>query len=269
MTATGDVGAYYDVLTPVLRQLWGENLHIGLWPDESDDVAAAGDRLTDLLLSELLLRPEQRLLDIGCGIGGPALRLARTTGASVSGVTISTTQVALATARAEAAGLERRATFHLADATHLPFADHSLDAAWAIESLLHISDTHAAVAETRRVLRPGSPLVISDMILRGEDPSRHEHSSVKPLTTLLALLTDRGFTVEKVQDLDEHLDQSLRRLEADLTRQHDVLRAAHGDDAVDALSRILRKTIPGIGTVFGYVVVTARTVPTCQGDHDE
>ena len=269
MTVTGDVGAYYDVLTPVLRHLSGENLHIGLWPDESGDVAAAGDRLTDLLLGELRLRPEQRLLDIGCGIGGPALRLTRTTGASVSGVTISANQVALATAQAEAAGLERRAGFHLADAMHLPFADHSHDAAWAIESLLHIADTRAALTEAHRVLRPGSPLVISDMILHGADAARHEHSSVKPLTTLLTLLADSGFSVKRLHNLDEHLRRSLRRLEADLARQRVALRIAHGDEAVDALSRILSKTIPGIGTVFGYVVITARTGHTRQGDHDE
>ncbi|MFE2729262.1 SAM-dependent methyltransferase [Kitasatospora sp. NPDC059327] len=276
MTATGDIGAYYDALTPVLRQLWGDNFHIGLWPDDTEPaepaadrmaaVTAAGDRLTDLLLRELRPRSGQKFLDMGCGIGRPALRLARSTGSHVTGITISTTQVALATARAEAAGLGDRARFQHADATCLPFTDHSYDAAWAIESLLHIADTRKALTELHRVLAPGSPFAVSDMILRGSDTGRHAHSSITPVGTLLVHLAETGYHVEKIIDLDAQLHRSLQHLEADLARHHDELRAAHGDQAVDALSRILRKTVPHVGSVFGYVVITARAIPVPAPD---
>jgi hypothetical protein len=45
MNRTGDVGAYYDVLTPLLQQLWGGNFHIGLWPEDhtSTQTGTAGE----------------------------------------------------------------------------------------------------------------------------------------------------------------------------------------------------------------------------------
>ncbi|HEY8979427.1 MAG TPA: class I SAM-dependent methyltransferase [Streptomyces sp.] len=273
MNGTGDVGAYYDVLTPLLRHLWGGNLHIGLWPDDltsadtgtaeeaAAEVTAAGDRLTDLLIGELSLRPGDRFLDVGCGIGHPAVRLAHATGAHVTGVTISTTQVGLARSTAEAAGIGHLTRFQHADATALPHPDRSFDAAWAVESLLHMGEVHRALAEIRRVLVPGSPFVVSDMILRAPETGHHRHSVPRLLPHLLALLRDTGFHVETVTDLDAHLRRSLHRLDADLDRERQRLQSLHGPEGVDALTRILRKTVPGIGQVFGYTVITTRTAP--------
>ncbi|MCX3063776.1 class I SAM-dependent methyltransferase [Streptomyces beihaiensis] len=275
MNGTGDVGAYYDALTPLLQQLWGGNFHIGLWPEDhtgtdtgtadgttketAGEVTAAGDRLTDLLIGELSPRPDDRVLDVGCGIGHPALRLARATGARVTGVTISTTQVDLARSAAEGTDIGHLTRFQYADATALPYPDRSFEAAWAIETLLHIGEVRRALAEIRRVLLPGSAFVISDMILRAPEPGHHEHSVPRLLTQLLALLSDTGFHVETVTDLDAHLRHSLHRLDADLDRERHRLHSLHGPQGVDALTRILRKTIPGIGQVFGYTVITTRT----------
>jgi cyclopropane-fatty-acyl-phospholipid synthase len=65
--------------------------------------------------AKLLLRPGLRVLDIGCGWGGLALRLAADSEAAVDGVTLSTEQLALAQSRAEEAGLERRVRYSLTD----------------------------------------------------------------------------------------------------------------------------------------------------------
>jgi cyclopropane-fatty-acyl-phospholipid synthase len=67
------------------------------------------------IAAKLLLGPDHRVLDIGCGWGGLALTLAKETGALVDGVTLSTEQLATAQARAEAAGLASRARFSLTD----------------------------------------------------------------------------------------------------------------------------------------------------------
>ena len=67
------------------------------------------------LASKLKLRPGLRVLDIGCGWGGMGLTLARDYGVEVTGVTLSEEQFALATRRAEQAGLTERARFALTD----------------------------------------------------------------------------------------------------------------------------------------------------------
>lgn len=67
------------------------------------------------IAAKLLLAPGMRVLDIGCGWGGMALYLARHTGARVTGITLSSEQLAVAKRRADEAGLADRVTFELRD----------------------------------------------------------------------------------------------------------------------------------------------------------
>ncbi|WP_438014967.1 cyclopropane-fatty-acyl-phospholipid synthase family protein [Sorangium sp. So ce315] len=67
------------------------------------------------LATKLLLRPGQRVLDIGSGWGGLCMHLARVADVDVTGITLSARQVAAARRRAAEAGLEGRVRFHLCD----------------------------------------------------------------------------------------------------------------------------------------------------------
>ncbi|HYH21192.1 MAG TPA: cyclopropane-fatty-acyl-phospholipid synthase family protein [Azospirillum sp.] len=67
------------------------------------------------IAAKLLLKPGQRVLDIGCGWGGMALYLARACGVEVTGITLSREQLAVARERAERAGLANRVRFELRD----------------------------------------------------------------------------------------------------------------------------------------------------------
>jgi cyclopropane-fatty-acyl-phospholipid synthase len=67
------------------------------------------------IAGKLLLEPDMRVLDIGCGWGGMALTLARDHGARVTGVTLSEEQLKVARARAKAEGLDTRVEFRLMD----------------------------------------------------------------------------------------------------------------------------------------------------------
>uniref|UniRef100_A0A7S2DZ66 Amine oxidase domain-containing protein n=1 Tax=Octactis speculum TaxID=3111310 RepID=A0A7S2DZ66_9STRA len=75
----------------------------------------AQDRKVDTLLSRLQLRTEHRLLDIGCGWGGLAIRAAEKYGCKVDGITLSKEQKRLAEERVRERGLEHLITFHLVD----------------------------------------------------------------------------------------------------------------------------------------------------------
>jgi len=169
------VAAFYDE-TAVMELLFGENIHFGFWVDEtadagggSADFTQAQDRLTDMVGTRSGARAGARLLDVGCGTGTPARRLARTTGVSVTGVTISPTQVEVATTRSQEHRLAERTSFQLADARSLPFADEEFDGAFAIESLVHIPDKLSALREIFRVLRPGAAFVMADFVLNEPD----------------------------------------------------------------------------------------------------
>ena len=73
-------------------------------------------------------------------------------------------RVLIAEARRTPAARERGATFVVADATALPFADGRFDACRADRTIQHIPDADVAVAEMARVTRPGGTVVISEML---------------------------------------------------------------------------------------------------------
>lgn len=144
------------------------NIHVGYWDGSDDDrsLDQATDRLTDLVAARLAAAPGRRLLDVGCGTGRPALRIARAIGARVSGISVSHEDIGLARMRADAAGLADRVDFRYADARTMPFDAASFDGAWAIESMMHIPDRTVALTEIARTLRPGGLLVVTDVLLR-------------------------------------------------------------------------------------------------------
>jgi 27-O-demethylrifamycin SV methyltransferase len=163
-----DIGHGYDAFADLLDQVWGENLHHGYFDDLSaaESLKDAGNRLTDRLSGMLGIKPGQRLLDIGCGVGHPAIRLATAHDIEVVGITISQRQAELATERAAAAGLSDRVSFRFADAMDMPFPAESFDLVWALESLHHMPDRWHVIQQAARVLRPGGRMAIGDFLLR-------------------------------------------------------------------------------------------------------
>lgn len=100
-----------------------------------------------------------RLLDVACGSGGLALRLARDLPyASVTGVDVSPDMIAQAQAHAEKAGLEQRVTFAVMDASQLAFETASMDAMTCNLGLHLFARPAEALSEMWRVLTPGARL---------------------------------------------------------------------------------------------------------------
>ncbi|KUO65410.1 MAG: cyclopropane-fatty-acyl-phospholipid synthase [Alphaproteobacteria bacterium BRH_c36] len=80
-----------------------------------DTLEAAQRNKKELIATKLLLKPDHRVLDIGCGFGGLGLHLAREHGSKVTGVTLSKEQLSVAEQRARQERLETRAQFELMD----------------------------------------------------------------------------------------------------------------------------------------------------------
>lgn len=111
-------------------------------------------------IARALIRPSSRVLDVGCGFGLEALRLARLVlpGGSVAGLDKSAGFIVEAERRAAAAGLA--IDFTVGDADALPYPDAAFDQVRGERLLIYLDDPHAAVAEMRRVLRPGGTLAL-------------------------------------------------------------------------------------------------------------
>ena len=162
------VGAFYDRANTVIARVQGGNMHYGYWtgPDDDSDYEVAGARLTDEMIVRIAAGAGERVLDVGCGPGRPAVRLARASGAEVLGISVSEQDVRLAGERAVAEGLADRVGFRLADMLDLPFPDDSFDHAMALESIVHVPDRVRALSEIRRVVRPGGRIVLTDFTVR-------------------------------------------------------------------------------------------------------
>jgi len=124
---------------------------------------------TEELASAAGLEPSSRVLDLGCGIGGPARYLAATFNCRVTGVDLSPGFVEAATYLTARCGLSDRVTFQAGDALHLPFEDGTFDVVFLQHVAMNIEDRPALYAEVRRILAPGGRFVTYDLVLRDGD----------------------------------------------------------------------------------------------------
>ncbi len=148
---------HYDLATPFYRLLWGPHIHHGLW-DSDGTPAAAQVRLIDLLAGAVGLAAGQSVLDVGCGMGGSAIELARRHGCRVTGLTLSPVQRSWATLSAAWQGVGRRARFLRADAEAVELPAGVFDVVWNVECSEHLFDKPAFFRRVAGWLRPGGRL---------------------------------------------------------------------------------------------------------------
>ena len=112
------------------------------------------------------LSPGESLLDVACGAGGPALRLAALTGCSVIGIDVHEHAIAAANALAAERGFQQLAKFRVMDAAQqLPFPDNSFDAITCIDAINHFADRHHVITDWWRLLTPKGRLLFTDPIV--------------------------------------------------------------------------------------------------------
>jgi SAM-dependent methyltransferase len=112
-----------------------------------------------------------RILDAGCGPGGPTLELARLSGGQVIGLDVDPSALDMLARRAEKEGLSHRVQVVRGSMAEMNFADESFDLIWA-EGSMHVLGFERALEEWRRFIRPGGCLVVHEMAwLRPDPPS--------------------------------------------------------------------------------------------------
>ncbi len=206
------VADHYDELDPIYRRVWGEHVHHGLWATGRETPGEAVEALADTVGDRLDLMPGQACVDIGCGYGSTARRLALARGVRVTGFTLSAEQ-----ARYAAAHPVPGVDIHVRDWLANGLADASASAAWAIESSEHMVDKPRFFAEAHRVLAPGGRLVICAW-LAGTDASgwkvRHllepicregRLPSMGTREEYEAMATAAGFTITGYEDVSRRV----------------------------------------------------------------
>ncbi|OHB27494.1 MAG: SAM-dependent methyltransferase [Phenylobacterium sp. RIFCSPHIGHO2_01_FULL_69_31] len=115
--ARANVAHHYDLSNDLYRRFLDADMQYSCAYFARPDMTLEEAQLAKKrhIAAKLAIEPGMKVLDIGCGWGGMAITLAEETGAEVDGVTLSTEQLSVAKARAEARGLSSRARFSLTD----------------------------------------------------------------------------------------------------------------------------------------------------------
>jgi cyclopropane fatty-acyl-phospholipid synthase-like methyltransferase len=260
------VGEYYDDIGELIEVVGG-NLHLGYWTDDGDGTPflEAMNRLTSMMEERLSLRPGQRLLDVGCGVAEPAVRIAQRNEVSITGVTVSRWQVEEATRRVIAAGLRGRVSIEPADASALPFADESFDTVLAFDSLPNSADKGQWMREMFRVLRPGGRCVFSEYP-KAPEATEEELTVLKgyaifdpPTPAEVTVFAEAaGFEIIERLDCGDQVRRSYSIVFDKLAEQRDGLVATYGSERMDAFEADLRTSFGICGKRLGYVIVTCR-----------
>ena len=142
-----------------------------------------------------------RILDAGCGRGGPAVELARLSGGEVVGLDISRRALAALAERVRHERLPHRVHAVHGSLTAMPFADGAFDVVWA-EASLHAVGLEAGLAACRRLLAPRGCLVVHDLAwLRPDPPAELArywddiHFDVPTVPACLAMARRSGYEV--------------------------------------------------------------------------
>lgn len=271
-------------------EAWSRNFHMHFgyyrWGINPLHLESMLDEMTWQVVDRLGLdqQLEQRVVDLGCGLGTSVRLLARRWPLwKLCGVTAVPWQIAHAKAFAERDATESRPgsiEFVEADYTRTPFADAEWDGAYAIESSCHDAGfaKEAFIREAARILKPGKRLVIADGFQKGVQPMHPllrrgfevvcrnwALESFAEIGEFVACLHRHGFEIERVQDASYRIAPSVMHVPWVTTRfliselfktglRLGEVRWGH------ILACVLAPIIGLARHRFGYYLITARKV---------
>lgn len=193
----------------------------------ADDLAAidefhlGGREATEALTNFMQLRPGMHLLDVGCGIGGPARYFAER-GCQVTGIDLTDEFVRVAESLTRRVKLDQKVQFRQASALELPFAPATFDGAYTIHVCMNIADKAGVFREVARVLKPGARFTIYDIMRTSDAPLSFPLPWAQtPETSFVASLDDyrrelqaAGFRIDHQRDRRQFAIEFMQRMMA-------------------------------------------------------
>jgi len=208
--------SFYNLATDFYEYGWGDSFHFG-FRTKSEGHGKAILNSQNFVAAKLMVKSMDRVLDMGCGIGGPMRGVVRATGANVTGLTINQHQVNRGRQIVSnlSPWMQQRCHFERQDYLDVKgMEEGAYDGAFYMESSLHCENRTKTFEQTFRLLKPGGRLVAMEYVtLDGWDPKNPEHQELMRMhlhgngaaktpsvSEDLAMIQAAGF------EIDEHYD---------------------------------------------------------------
>merc|ERR1712051_584420 len=167
-------------------------------------VSTGGESTTAKFCSELQshsLKPHDKILDVGCGIGGSAFYMAKRFGVQVYGYDLSVNMINIANdlGMEQKANVKHAVQFYVEDATLMDYPDQFYDMVYSRDTILHIKDKKALFEMFYRTLKPGGKVVITDYC-HGDKPQHSQH--------FVDYVKSRGYHLHTVKEYGKILESA-------------------------------------------------------------
>jgi ubiquinone/menaquinone biosynthesis C-methylase UbiE len=207
-----------------------DNLHVG------------GREAIEDLAGFMELSAGMRLLDVGCGIGGPARYFAER-GCQVTGLDLTEEFVRVAASLTQRLNLGGKAQFRQGSALEMPFSPASFDGAYMIHVGMNIQDKAGVFREVARVLKRGGQFAIFDLMLKG--------NGAMEFPMPWAVSAETSF-VSSMEDYREALERSGFRIDHERERRQ---------FALEFMERMRQRAAAGSPPVLGVHILMGEQAP--------
>jgi len=216
---TAVVNKYYDLATDFYEFGWGASFHFAprhRWESLEGSIA----RHELWLANRLGLKENMKVMDIGCGVGGPLKNIARFSKAQIVGLNNNEYQVSRARRLASDYKLGALASYIKGDFMNIPAEPNTFDAAYAIEATCHAPDRVGVYSQIFKILKPGGQFGSYEWVMTDKyDPNNATHVAAKkgiergnglpdlePISVIVDALKAAGFEVVEHFDVAPNTD---------------------------------------------------------------
>ncbi|KAI6371867.1 Delta(24)-sterol C-methyltransferase [Pyricularia grisea] len=214
---------YYNLVTDFYEYGWGQSFHFCTFA-YGETFASAIKRYEYTLAHRIGIKKGMKVLDVGCGVGGPARQIAKFTGANITGITINEYQVERATRYAEMEGFElgKQLEFVQGDFMSLPFEKETFDAVYSIEATVHAPKLEDVYRQVFNVLKPGGIFGLYEWVMTDDYDENNLHhkeirfgiehgggiANLQTSKAAIAAIKAAGFELLECEDLAQNSDRA-------------------------------------------------------------
>lgn len=207
---------YYNLVTDFYEYGWGQSFHFCKF-FLGDKFTEAIKRHEHYLANQCGIQAGDLVLDVGCGVGGPAREIVKFTGCHLIGLNNNDYQIGRANLYAKREGLEQQCQFVKGDFMNLEgqFPEGSFDKVYAIEATVHAPELYGVYSQIYKVLKPGGRFAVYEWVMTDKyDPENPEHQQI-------AYNIEIGDGIPKMYKR-EVAEEALKRSGFNILVQHDL-----------------------------------------------